>query len=32
LSMRESLATAKLALWDETAQRLISFKENSSRR
>jgi hypothetical protein len=28
--MRESLATANLALWDEAAQRLISFKENSN--
>jgi omega-6 fatty acid desaturase (delta-12 desaturase) len=31
LSVRESFATAKLALWDETAQRLISFRENSNR-
>jgi|TARA_B110000483_G_scaffold17283_1_gene19150 omega-6 fatty acid desaturase (delta-12 desaturase) len=29
LSIRESLATAKLALWDENAQRLISFKDSS---
>ncbi|MFT7220163.1 MAG: omega-6 fatty acid desaturase (delta-12 desaturase) [Candidatus Azotimanducaceae bacterium] len=31
LSVRKSLATANLALWDEDAQRLISFKENSQR-
>lgn len=31
LSMRESLSTANLALWDEAAHRLISFRENSNR-
>ncbi|MFT6309237.1 MAG: omega-6 fatty acid desaturase (delta-12 desaturase) [Halioglobus sp.] len=31
LSIGKSLGTAKLALWDEAAQRLISFRENSNR-
>ncbi|MBV1879497.1 MAG: fatty acid desaturase [Pseudomonadales bacterium] len=31
LSLRESLTTAWLALWDEDAQRLISFREYSQR-
>ena len=31
LSIRESFSTAKLALWDEAGQRLISFRENSQR-
>lgn len=31
LSLSESLATAKLALWDEAGQRLISFREYAHR-
>jgi omega-6 fatty acid desaturase (delta-12 desaturase) len=31
LSIRKSLETAKLSLWDEVAGRLISFRENSAR-
>ncbi len=30
LSMRESLATARLALWDEAANRMVSFRELAS--